>query len=231
MLINCHGINRLMTAKVAAYCDHPALHPLPSPQRERVKRCVEPTPTLLKCINTRCDPSILACVTPVLVTCCFARRAPLLLCFALLLCSGLQMKKIIYVEGLHNAFFVVAVVGTIFTLVSLVAQFYATFDFVILKIDRICEQPLNNRCVDHYLVKRKDGGYETLTPSAYKFRESELVTGNSLKKNRFALRYEVNGRSVRWDYFTLHVMGIGLSGLIFVWWQYLSRKLGSMNAG
>ena len=137
------------------------------------------------------------------------------------------MRRIVFVDGLHNVFFIAAVVGAILTLTSLSIQYYSTFDFVILKIDRICEQPLNNRCVDHYLVKRENDPYETLTISAYKFRESELAVGNSFKKNRFTFEYWVNGRKVQWGYLTLHIAGMILSSLVFVWWQYLSRKFGS----
>lgn len=136
------------------------------------------------------------------------------------------MRKIIFVEGLHNVFFLVATILAILSIVSLVAQYYAAFNFVILKIDRTCEQPpLNNRCVDHYLVKRKDGSSETLMPSAYKFRESELVVGNSLMKEKFSLDYWVNERKVQWAYLTLHLVGIALSFILFVWWQYLSKEL------
>lgn len=135
------------------------------------------------------------------------------------------MRRIIFTDNFHNIFFIVAVVGLLFTLTSLIMHIYSAFDFTILKIDRICEQPLNNRCVDYYLVSRKNGSSGILTFPAYKFQESELVVGNSIRKDRFMVAYWVNGKKVQWRYLTLHVVGIAASCLIFVWWQYLSRKL------
>jgi hypothetical protein len=138
---------------------------------------------------------------------------------------GEAMRKIIFFDGLHNIFFVAAMIGFSLSIFSFGSHLMANFDFSVLKVDRICEMPLNNRCEDHYLVKGKDGKMETMIPSGYKFRNGELAIGNHLKKNRFELSYQVNGARVDWAYLILHTTGVLLSCIIFIWWQFLTKKL------
>jgi len=137
----------------------------------------------------------------------------------------LQVRRIVFVEGLHNAIFIASAVGILFSTISLITHIFSEFDFTVLKIETICEKPLNNRCVDHYSVINKNGASVDLTLSAYKLRPNEVVVGNSLKKDRFSLEYWVNGKKVQWEYFFLHIMVITMSVLCFIWWQYLSRKI------
>lgn len=73
-------------------------------------------------------------------------------------------------------------------------------NFTILSKMKVCEQPLNNRCRDEYVVQTEKNEIIKYIPLGYEFNPGEIDIGNRLKKSRYSIYYEINGELERWPY-------------------------------
>ncbi|NKJ23880.1 hypothetical protein [Dyella sp. SG609] len=102
---------------------------------------------------------------------------------------------------------------------SIGATYFYTGRFTIESHHDVCEQPLNNRCVAHYEVRRPDGELDDFVPFIYQFDPSYLVEGWTFAKNRWGFSYEINGAQKPWPYLWSRVEWtlLGIGGLS-VWY-------------
>jgi hypothetical protein len=100
-----------------------------------------------------------------------------------------------------------------------VARFFFLIDsFVIQKSRDVCEQPLNNRCVNHYTVLRQDGKIEDFVPFGSEFERNRLIDGLVFKKNKYGFSYEINGLKEEWPALESQVICVFLGMLGLLGW-------------
>lgn len=87
-------------------------------------------------------------------------------------------------------------------------------DGVIIKSEIVCQQPNNNRCVTNYLVKQILGERQTIFsagPTDLSLPR-DLPIGTALKKEKWKLNYELNGKTINdfpvYSYVGMFVIGI-----------------------
>lgn len=102
---------------------------------------------------------------------------------------------------------------------SIVATYFFTDHFTIASRHEVCEKPLDNRCVTHYMVSRAGGRVDDFVPFAYQFDRDYLVDGWSFAKDSRGFSYDINGAQKPWPYLESCVTDalLGLAGLI-VWY-------------
>jgi hypothetical protein len=102
---------------------------------------------------------------------------------------------------------------------SIAATYFYTGRFTMESHHDVCEQPLNNRCITHYEVRRDDGRLDDFVPFIYQFDRSYLVAGWTFAKTGWGFSYEINGVQRPWPYFWSRVEWtlLGVAGL-FVWY-------------
>lgn len=108
--------------------------------------------------------------------------------------------KLFFATGPHNMGYYVAFVVWIGSLSMATGQFCSSEEFTVLARSTECEQPLNNRCSNHFRIRDSGGlerAFEGLT--AFRARESDLAVGNSIQKHRFHFDYLVNGQQATWS--------------------------------
>ncbi|MFA7061101.1 MAG: hypothetical protein WC156_09805 [Pedobacter sp.] len=98
-------------------------------------------------------------------------------------------------------------------------------DFTITSVELICEQPLNNRCVSHYLGVTKEGLVIDFVPLAFEFYEGELLAGSHVEKKRFLITYTINSNLKHWQYWPGQLIRfIGGMVCIFLWFRVRSNN-------
>jgi len=102
---------------------------------------------------------------------------------------------------------------------SIVGTYFFTGQFTVGTHHDVCEQPLNNRCVVHYEVRRGNGQVEDFVPFIYQFDQDYLVEGWTIAKTRRGFSYEINGVQKPWPHLWSRVEWslLGLAGLL-VWY-------------
>ena len=112
----------------------------------------------------------------------------------------------------------------------IIDTFLLSADFTVKSTYRVCEQPLNNRCVTHYDVLESDGASGDFVPFGYQFEPGILQPEVHIRKNAYSFRYEIDGISRRWPYLWSHIIVflVGIAGaLVWVrlWWpRWLGRQ-------
>ena len=103
-------------------------------------------------------------------------------------------------------------------------------NFVVVSTHSVCEEPLNNRCVTHYVTRGANGTSGDLVPFGYEFEPGALEIGSRIVKHRNSFSNEINGKSELWPYLWQHIVVslLGAAGLllwclaggpkILVWW-------------
>lgn len=98
--------------------------------------------------------------------------------------------------------------------------FLFSANFTVEDSYRICQQPLNNRCVTHYHIKKLDGSSGDFVPFGDQFGEGMLDPDVHIAKSQYSFSYEIDGISRRWPYLWPHIFVFlaGIAGLV-VWFQ------------
>lgn len=80
-----------------------------------------------------------------------------------------------------------------------IIRFFFTIDtFEVLSSYNVCEQPLNNRCIRHYIVLRPDGEKADLVPFGGEFEPYYLNDGFRSSKEKFGFSYRINDNYEIW---------------------------------
>lgn len=98
---------------------------------------------------------------------------------------------------------------------SVAGTYFFTGRFTIESHHDVCLQPLNNRCVTHYEVRRGNGQVDDFVPFNYQF---DRVDGWTFAKARWGFSYEIHGAQEPWPYLWSRVESslLGLAGML-VW--------------
>ena len=105
----------------------------------------------------------------------------------------------IFAIGPHNVGYYVAFVVWVACLLMATGQFLSDEKFTVLSRTTEYEQPLNNRCSNHFRVRDSDGVERDINGLvAFRASEGDLAVGNLLEKHRFHVDYLVNGHQVVW---------------------------------
>jgi hypothetical protein len=98
----------------------------------------------------------------------------------------------------------------------IIVTFFSTDGFAVVSEHQVCEQPLNNRCITHYVITRKGGGQRDLVPFGYQFDPGYPDEGMSYSKDRWGFSYSINGVTEQWPYLWQHVavLVLGIAGLL-----------------
>lgn len=102
---------------------------------------------------------------------------------------------------------------------SIAGTYFYTDRFTIHSHHEVCEQPLNNRCITHFEVRRGDGQAEDYVPFVYQFDRAYLLDGWTFAKPQWGFSYEINGVQKPWPYLgsRVEVSLLGLLGM-FLWY-------------
>lgn len=103
---------------------------------------------------------------------------------------------------------------------SIVAMFFLRTDFAIERAYKVCEQPLNNRCVSHYTIRSSDGGIRDLVPFGQVLDSGDFFEGAHITKRNVGFDYSLNGIARRWPSLREQwlLFSGGAVGLV-VWWS------------
>ena len=105
-------------------------------------------------------------------------------------------------------------------------------NFVIVSTYAVCEKPLNNRCVTHYVTRNANGTSGDLVPFGYEFESEALEIGGRVVKRGNSFSNEINGKQELWPYLRQHVVVslLGVVGLliwylggglkVLIWWLH-----------
>lgn len=109
----------------------------------------------------------------------------------------------------------------------IIKTFTLSMDFVVEDSYQVCEQPLNNRCITHYTVKKSDGKEDDFVPFGYQFEEDLSLSDQHILKTRCSFIYQINGVEKPWPYLWQHIFVLlaGMAGIIFWFYLIRTRKL------
>jgi len=85
-----------------------------------------------------------------------------------------------------------------------------------------CEQPYNNRCRRHYILRNRDSGVEDdIVPFAGQFPVDPMPDDMHIRKTKNSFIYEIDGSEERWPslVFNLVIFSCGLVAILL--WFYL----------
>jgi hypothetical protein len=102
----------------------------------------------------------------------------------------------------------------------IIATFISTDGFAVTSVHQVCEQPLNNRCVTHYVVIHKDGVQHDFLPFGYQFGPDYPREGMFYSKDRLGFSYSINGATEQWPYLWQHVAVLVLSITGLLGWYF-----------
>jgi len=104
---------------------------------------------------------------------------------------------------------------------SIISFYFLLNDFVVEDVHLVCEQPLNNRCVKHYLLSNGPGALKDYTPGWVTFGEGGLWVGAHFSKQRYGFSYSINEVSRRWELLSDQVARVLIGGLGLAIWTLL----------
>ncbi|NII74467.1 hypothetical protein FHW84_003057 [Dyella sp. SG562] len=116
---------------------------------------------------------------------------------------------------------------SVFAIVTCAQRISDTFlfsaDFTVESSYRVCQQPLNNRCVTHYRIKNLDGNMGDFVPFGDQFGEYMLDPDVHITKRQYSFSYEVDGIGRRWPYLWTHIF-ILLAGVfgVVIWFRLMA---------
>lgn len=120
-----------------------------------------------------------------------------------------NMVRPIFISGLHNIGYIMALVLMVMASSKLVGHFFFEKDFKIIEVHTQCEQPLNNRCLYMYRIETADGVRSWDNFINLRVNEGDLQVGNHVDKAKYKLDYEVNGKLVRWRRWSEFWLAVG----------------------
>jgi hypothetical protein len=125
---------------------------------------------------------------------------------------------------IHNAFLFAGIAGTLLS-AGLSLQFWLLeLDAMITSSRLVCEQPLNNRCTTRFEGKSLNEDNVDLTSKLTEFPLSELVVGNSIRKEKYAIQYFVNGKRENWKFLWYHLIVLIPSVMSVLFWYSLNDR-------
>jgi hypothetical protein len=99
--------------------------------------------------------------------------------------------------------------------------FFLTDNFIVSEFHSVCEMPLNNRCVTHYTIVRKDDLRGDFVPFGTEFEPDRLGPGVTFLKDEYGFLYKINNVSERWPYLKSQII-LCLSGFLgLIFWYVL----------
>lgn len=98
--------------------------------------------------------------------------------------------------------------------------FLFSANFTVENSYRVCQQPLNNRCVTHYRIREPDGSGGDFVPFGDQFGEGMLDPDVHIAKSQYSFSYEIDGIRRRWPYLWTHIFVLlaGIAGLV-IWFR------------
>ena len=135
------------------------------------------------------------------------------------------MKKSFFVKGAHNAVLYFALFALFTSSEAFLHGLFSEYDIEILNTERICEQPLNNRCFTEYLVKDVNGKVNKTHDLFWLTHYRHNVIGDKIKKQKLSFEYTFNGKEASWIYPSDIPLILFLSIFLLVLWIYLAIKL------
>jgi hypothetical protein len=100
-----------------------------------------------------------------------------------------------------------------------------SYDFRVLAVGVVCEQPLNNRCENEYAVANSDGtSIKLRSHRLTAFDSDDLRVGNAVKKKQFSFEAEVNGTKQYWPQATYYLAWLACGCFALVLWRFLTLK-------
>lgn len=94
-------------------------------------------------------------------------------------------------------------------------NYQSAMNFTVGNSYQVCEQPLNNRCVTHFMVEKPDGSIGDFVPAAFQFEPDVLHAELRVKKSAKSFSYELDGVEQQWPYLW-RCVGVALIGLLGV---------------
>jgi hypothetical protein len=137
--------------------------------------------------------------------------------------------KTLFIPGLHNVFLLIGVIGLLLCIESTYGAFFYDYEFRIISVEKICEQPLNNRCFNQYFIENKNKIKDKIIINSDIFRQNDLLPGNKIKKDKFTFSYYVNEKKMVWGDITYILNLQFFSLLMFVLWRYLNNSKRKAN--
>ena len=101
-------------------------------------------------------------------------------------------------------------------------------NFVVVSTRSVCEKPLNNRCVTHYITRNSNGTAGDIVPFGYEFASDALEPGSRVVKHGNSLYNDINGKQELWRYLWQHIV-ISLSGAVGLLLWYFSGGLNVLS--
>jgi hypothetical protein len=110
---------------------------------------------------------------------------------------------------------------------AIYGNYHAAMDFTVEDSYQACEQPLNNRCETHYVVRKSDGSKGDFVPVPYQFESGVLEADTQIRKGTGSFTYEVDGMRQEWPYLWRCAAAgfIGVLGVIVSLGFFLRRFL------
>lgn len=125
----------------------------------------------------------------------------------------------------HDAFvplMMILALSLVATLVSgdrIARMYLLTVDFVVEQSYRVCEQPLNNRCVTHYSIRLSDRSTQDFVPFGTELG-GDFYEGEHIVKDSVGFRYMVGSLPERWPFLwqQTFIFLLGVGGLV-LWYM------------
>lgn len=135
------------------------------------------------------------------------------------------MKPPLFFKGIHNVVLYFALFALFDSSESFLHGLFSEYDIEILNTERICEQPLNNRCFPEYLVKHSNGVVNKMHDLFWLTHYRNNAIGDKIKKQKLSFEYTLNGKQTSWVYPSDIPLILFLSIFLFGLWIYLTKKL------
>jgi hypothetical protein len=133
------------------------------------------------------------------------------------------MKKSIWKSGYHNYFLIIAIY-TGFVFFQNVSKYFLTdYNVLIIKIDLVCQQPLNNRCNYEWIGKEINGETKAVDLSAF-CEENVIAVGDRINKKKLSLNFQLNGNDQGWPGGYFYLKFLIASVVSFIIWLYFVFK-------
>lgn len=133
------------------------------------------------------------------------------------------MKNPLFVSGPHNLFLGAGIAACLISIQAIFHQWHSDYEFRILAIDQVCQQPLNNRCQYEYTAQHKDGTISKVD-FVYMIERKEVEVGNSIRKEKFQFEYILNEKNMAWSS-ARHYLSVLFFGILALgFWRFLTMK-------
>jgi hypothetical protein len=119
-----------------------------------------------------------------------------------------------------SALFVWSAVAMCVSTYQLLYFWSLSANFVVVSTHLKCEEPLNNRCVTHYVTRNAGGTSGELVPFGYEFEPGVLVVGSHIVKRGSSFSSEINEQRGLWPYLWQHIVVSLLGAVGLLLWYF-----------